>query len=319
VHVQRVVDRDITQYINSQPAGNNPIPLVIDANYSGDWEELLNQIKAACETNGKKVALNISDTTLATNASGVFDPRNPDSNATDATRRTPYNTGEKYIEELVLPTAATSIAVGLSSSNAAFYGFKNSLTKITGNGITGTIGASAFYGCTSLTTASFPNATSIGDTAFYDCTSLTTVNFPKATSIGSSAFAGCTSLATVNIPKATTIGSSAFAGCTSLTTVDFPEATKIGNYAFMNCTSLTTVDFPKVTSIGLVAFDVIDTSTTSISTIKLGASCNISSEIYIEYTPITQPLAAHYNGVSGNKAGTYTYNKISKSWSGPTR
>ncbi len=66
--------------------------------------------------------------------------------------------------------------------------------------------------------------TTIGSSAFYDCTSLTTIEIPDSvTTIGSYAFYGCTSLTTIEIPDSvTTIGSSAFYGCTSLTTVNVP-------------------------------------------------------------------------------------------------
>ena len=56
------------------------------------------------------------------------------------------------------------------------------------------IGSSVFYGCGSLTTASFPVATSIGSSAFCYCYSLTTVSFPKVTTIGGYAFNRCYNL-----------------------------------------------------------------------------------------------------------------------------
>ena len=56
------------------------------------------------------------------------------------------------------------------------------------------IGRSAFYACSKLTTADFPAATSIGSYAFYACSKLTTADFPAATSIGSYAFNSCSAL-----------------------------------------------------------------------------------------------------------------------------
>ena len=56
------------------------------------------------------------------------------------------------------------------------------------------IGNSVFYGCGSLTTASFPKVTSIGGSAFCYCGRLTTVSFPAATTIGGSAFSRCYNL-----------------------------------------------------------------------------------------------------------------------------
>lgn len=55
------------------------------------------------------------------------------------------------------------------------------------------IGQSAFYQCTGLTSVTIPNSViSIGQAAFYGCTALTAVNMPnEMTSIGQSAFYGC--------------------------------------------------------------------------------------------------------------------------------
>jgi hypothetical protein len=128
------------------------------------------------------------------------------------------------------------------------------------------IGNTAFYGCTSLTTAYFPSATSIGSNAFQNCTSLTTAYFPSATSIGSNAFHTCTSLTTAYFPKLTSIDNSAFQNCTSLTTANFPKLTSISDRAFYTCTNLTTANFPNATSIGITAFN----NCTSLKELTLG-------------------------------------------------
>ena len=100
--------------------------------------------------------------------------------------------------------------------------------------------------------------TSIGADAFWYCTSLTGVTIPDSvTSIGWSAFCGCESLTSVTIPDSvTSIGEHAFDGCTSLTSVTIPDSvTSICDYAFNGCTSLTSVTIPdSVTSIGYSAF-----------------------------------------------------------------
>ena len=63
--------------------------------------------------------------------------------------------------------------------------------------------------------------TSIGGSAFFDCSSLTSITIPNSvTSIGYSAFWGCSSLASVTIPNSVTkIGEYAFYGCDKLVDV----------------------------------------------------------------------------------------------------
>lgn len=97
-------------------------------------------------------------------------------------------------------------------------------------------------------------ATSVGDSAFYSCSALTTIDIPNATSIGVSAFGNCHALTTVDLLNATSIGYSAFSGCSGLITIDLPNATSIDNAAFQDCSALTSVDFSNVASIGAYAF-----------------------------------------------------------------
>lgn len=192
---------------------------------------------------------------------------------------TTYTTTESEISSIA---DAIRLKGGTSSALAYPSGFISAINAISGGDntaedsiITRTIsgvyensrvdkvGTYAFAFCSSLTTASFPNVTTISSYAFSNCTSLTTANFQKATTTGSYAFANCTSLNTVSFPNATTIATAAFQSCIQLTAASFPKAIIINSYAFSMCISLNTVSFPSVTTIYSYAFQSCRSLTTA--------------------------------------------------------
>lgn len=127
------------------------------------------------------------------------------------------------------------------------------------------IGNNAFYGCTSLTSATIPDSvTSIGYLAFYDCTNLTKILLPNdIIKIGKKAFYNtgfyndeknwendllyCDKIlieskakGDCSIKEGTKIiADNAFYNCADLTSVIIPDSvTVIGDYAFSECRNL---------------------------------------------------------------------------------
>ena len=159
----------------------------------------------------------------------------------------------------------TTLYYNITSDNTVDVAGDNSVSgavvipsSVTNNGTTysvTSIGYSAFYSCSGLTSITIPNSvTSIGTYAFWRCSGLTSITIPNSvTSISEWAFYECSSLTSVTIGNSvTSIGDMAFEGCSSLTSVTIGNSvTSIGNYAFAYCSGLTSVTIPNsVTSIG---------------------------------------------------------------------
>ena len=106
--------------------------------------------------------------------------------------------------------------------------------------------------------------TTIGQSAFYYCSSLTSVIIPNSvTSIDSSAFAGCSGLTSVTIPNSvSTIGDYAFQNCYVLTSVTIGNSvTSIGSGAFRTCSGLTSI-----TSLAMTAPTISSSTFRSVNT-----------------------------------------------------
>ncbi|MBR2184938.1 MAG: leucine-rich repeat domain-containing protein [Prevotella sp.] len=201
-------------------------------------------------------------------------------------------------------SSLTSVEIPYSVRTIGYYVFRNctSLTKVVLN--SNTIASKSYsvgnsfkyvFGSQLKEFILGKDVTSIGESAFYDCSGLTSVTIGNnVTSIGKSAFANCSSLKSITIPKnVTSIGSWAFAGCSNLTSANITDiaawckisfnsgdsnplfyakhifmngkeiknlvipdnVTKIGNYAFNGCSGLISVTIGNaVTSIGESAF-----------------------------------------------------------------
>ena len=149
----------------------------------------------------------------------------------------------------------TTLYYNITSDNTVDVAGDNSVSgavvipsSVTNNGTTysvTSIGYSAFYSCSGLTSITIPNSvTSIGKWAFQSCSSLTSVTIPNSvTSIGNGAFRDCSGLTSVTLPNNATIHSKAFIGAGAKTTIDSviycSDTLIVGNYTLIGTGFLT--------------------------------------------------------------------------------
>ncbi len=160
------------------------------------------------------------------------------------------------IEKVVIPNTVKSIGA------KAFY----NCTSLNDVGIDviqsqlETIKDEAFYNTAITTFAITPLVTNIGAGAFYAAKQLRIVGImgnTHLTTIGNSAFANCISLEEFEIPSTvTSLGGGIFNACKALETVSLPDnLTTIPDYMFAYTYALKSINLPaSVTSIGLQAF-----------------------------------------------------------------
>lgn len=134
-----------------------------------------------------------------------------------------------------------------------------------------------FYQQTALTSANFPNATSMGEYAFYECTNLENINCPKITALKNYAFQNCSKLCYYDFSNIISLnGTNGFQN-TALTGIYAPKATAVGSFGasqFSECKSLIYARFPA--NIGLTRSSAFSGCTT-LKLVDMGKSTQISS------------------------------------------
>ena len=202
------------------------------------------------------------------------------------------------------------------------------------DGVT-SIGSSAFYGCTSLTSIAIPSdVTSIGGWAFDGCTSLTAINVNTGnknyTSVNGVLFnkdkTELICYPSGKVDKSYTIPNSvksieayAFIGCANLRSVTIPDSvTQIGREAFENCKNLMSVTIPRsVENISALTFGYYyDNGYKKIDNFKIYCYSGTAGEKYAKdngfaYELITAEKPAN---VTGFKVKSLTSTNVTLQW-----
>ncbi len=125
----------------------------------------------------------------------------------------------KYADNITIPEKISwqGLSYNVTAINASAFSGCTGLTSITIPAGVATIADNTFAGCTALTKAVL-SAETIGIGAFSGCAALSELSFSSnLTAIGTNAFNGCSALTTLTLPaKVATIGEGAFAGCSNI-------------------------------------------------------------------------------------------------------
>ena len=104
-----------------------------------------------------------------------------------------------------------------------------------------------------ITEISNENVTKIGDYGLYT-SNITSANFPNVTSVGKYAFSDCRVMDTCDLPNLTSISERSFLNCYKLKKVNFPKLKGLSGTAQFNGSALTEAIFPKLESLGTSMF-----------------------------------------------------------------
>lgn len=144
-----------------------------------------------------------------------------------------YIGGEKVID-LIIPEGVTSI-------NKYVFRYYEALESVHIPKSVTKIGASAFYGCSNLSSVVIENGSGlnvINSSAFSGCSSLKEADFKdciELTTLGASAFSGCTSLERVNLHSSVeTIGNNVFSNHSENLVIGCYENSAVHTYAVEN-------------------------------------------------------------------------------------
>ncbi|MCR4661914.1 MAG: leucine-rich repeat protein [Clostridia bacterium] len=193
-------------------------------------------------------------------------------------------------------TISKNIASNADLGQYLFKGCNNlSRISINRNDTYDTIPKGLLYGCTNLTSISFPlNIRVIEDYAFYNCVNIISATFVRDNNvsvverIGNYAFYNCSKLSSENGDKEVlpnslvSLGEYAFANCSNIQKIYIPNTlTTISKFAFSNCTLLSIVEYKTGTQLTTI-LDGAFNGCTSLQEMVLPSTLKVKSDDDLE-------------------------------------
>lgn len=188
-----------------------------------------------------------------------------------------------FADCVTLSSAPANMFTNLSEiKQATFSNCVNLSGKISVGSNCRSIGWSAFYNCSKITSFYGSNVRTLGNGAFCNCTNLSTVTLSTdlyaygADYIGTEAFKSC-GILSINLGNIRSINTATFENCLSLSSVVGADSVQyISGIAFKSCKALTSVSFPSCGIIGYGAFQ----ECTSLETIGLPSCSSIGNSAF---------------------------------------
>ena len=169
----------------------------------------------------------------------------PNAAAVEALFGFPTGTVTQYSQ--VFPTMITyNINANYAISASLFDGDSTIQTINDVDGFVIGIGYRSFFGTSSLTSASFKNATTCDNSAFEGAVLLQSVNLDGVQILWDYVFAGCESMPSYSLPNCNRLGNMCFSMNTNLTSVFLPHVNQLADNVFDNCPHLPIISLPSL-------------------------------------------------------------------------
>lgn len=233
----------ISEQIAAADCKNDGVFFLHDAGYTEEVPEKVTALKAVTLGSGRLTAQHLTDIASRLQTDAVVDLGEADYEATEFPNAFYRKT---LLKAVSLPRNILTFAA-VTSATGAFYGCTGLQRATFPEGVT-VIPQNCFRECTKLPAFEIPSTvTAVGSLAFYNCKLITEIEIPEGVEVlPDNTFAYCALLSSVKLPDTLTeIQRNAFYNCKGLKEITLPESVvTLGDYLFSGCSALKSVHLP---------------------------------------------------------------------------